>query len=113
MAPGFLPIEKGEDIMASNFKIFVHKNSENLHLKLTGDFDGSSAHELLNTIKGYRSGRNKIFIHTSGLKDIYPFGKAVFQNNFSSINNSSTIVIFTGEHIDQIAPGERGIRNRA
>jgi hypothetical protein len=39
---------KGEYIMAANFKIFVHKNSENLHLKLIGDFGGNSACELLN-----------------------------------------------------------------
>ena len=92
--------------MASNFKILIHKNSESLHLKLMGDFDGTSAHELLNSIKGYGLAMNKIFIHTSGLKEIHPIGKAVFQNNFFSINKSSTIVIFTGEHMDQIAPGQ-------
>jgi hypothetical protein len=36
--------------MASNFKILVHRNSENLHLKLTGDFDGTSAQKLLNAL---------------------------------------------------------------
>jgi hypothetical protein len=99
--------------MASNFKILIHKSAESLHLKLMGDFDGTSAHELLNTIEDYGARMNKIFIHTSGLKDIYPFGKAVFQNHFSSINKSSKIVIFTGEHMDQIAPGRIGIRHRA
>jgi len=39
--------------MALNFKIICHKNSENLHLKLMGDFDGSSAYELINTLKKY------------------------------------------------------------
>ena len=33
--------------MATGFKICVHRNSENLHLKLKGNFDGTSAHELL------------------------------------------------------------------
>nr|CBX29619.1 unknown protein [uncultured Desulfobacterium sp.] len=36
--------------MASNFKIEVFRNSENVHLKLFGDFDGNSAYELVNTI---------------------------------------------------------------
>ena len=65
--------------MASNFKILIHKSSESLHLKLTGDFDGTSAHELLNTIKDYGAGMNKIFIHTNGLRGIFPFGKTVWR----------------------------------
>ncbi len=39
--------------MASNFRIFLHETRDSLHLKLDGDFDGSSAHELLNTLKKY------------------------------------------------------------
>ena len=99
--------------MASNFKIMMHQNSESLHLKLMGDFDGSSAHELLNTIKGHGSGRNKIFIHTSGLRDVCPFGRAVFKNNFSSLNHLSTRFIFTGENVDQISPKGNGIYSEA
>jgi hypothetical protein len=37
--------------MASNFRIYCHQNKDNLHLKLMGDFDGSSAYELINTLK--------------------------------------------------------------
>jgi len=37
--------------MANNFRISVHRSSENLHLKLMGNFDGISAHELLNVLK--------------------------------------------------------------
>jgi anti-anti-sigma regulatory factor len=99
--------------MASNFKILIHKNSESLHLKLMGDFDGSSAHELLNTIEVHGTKINKIFIHTSGLRDIFPFGRTVFQNNFSSVNNRSSSVIFTGDHEDQLAPEERWIPSGA
>jgi len=33
--------------MATGFKVCVHRNGENLHLKLKGNFDGTSAHELL------------------------------------------------------------------
>jgi hypothetical protein len=39
--------------MASNFKIFSLETRDSLHLKLDGDFDGNSAHELLNTLKKY------------------------------------------------------------
>jgi hypothetical protein len=37
--------------MAENFQILVRRNSENLHLKLMGDFDGISAYELIDTLK--------------------------------------------------------------
>lgn len=37
--------------MARNFNMIINKNSDNLHLKLSGDFDGTSAWERLNTVK--------------------------------------------------------------
>ena len=42
---------KDEKIMASNFEISIHRNSENLHVKMVGDFDGNSVHELLDILK--------------------------------------------------------------
>jgi hypothetical protein len=40
-------VRGGVSIMASNFRIFAHRNSDSLHLKPAGDFDGTSAFELL------------------------------------------------------------------
>jgi len=37
--------------MAANFRILVHRNKKNFHLKLSGDFDGTSAYELINILK--------------------------------------------------------------
>ena len=36
--------------MAQNFKISTHRTIENLTIRLVGDFDGSSAFELLNAL---------------------------------------------------------------
>jgi anti-anti-sigma regulatory factor len=88
--------------MASNFRIVIHQNSDSLHLKLMGDFDGSSAHELLNTMRSHCVVVNKIFIHTSGLKAIHPFGRAVFQRNLSSLGKQAASLIFTGENWEKI-----------
>ena len=90
--------------MAANFKIFVHKNSENLHLKLIGDFDGSSAHELLNVLKSNCIGASKVFIHTSCLKCIHPFGREIFHKKLEALNKRSVSVLFTGEEAPQLAP---------
>ena len=95
---------KGECIMAANFKIFVHKNSENLHLKLMGDFDGNSAHELLNVLKSNCIGTSKVFIHTSCLKRVHPFGREIFHKKLEALNNRSISVLFTGAEAPQLAP---------
>jgi hypothetical protein len=50
--------------MASNFRIYCHQNRDNLHLKLIGDFDGSSAYELINLLKNYGGMLEEfLFIH--------------------------------------------------
>ena len=90
--------------MAANFKIFVHENSENMHLKLIGDFDGSSACELLNVLKNKCISASKIFIHTSCLKRIHPFGREIFHKNLEALNNRSISVLFTGAEALQLAP---------
>ena len=65
--------------MASNFRLFSHETGDSLHLKLYGDFDGSSAHELINTLKKCGSRFYQIFIDTEDLGVIHSFGKDVFQ----------------------------------
>lgn len=90
--------------MASNFKILVHRNSENLHLKLTGDFDSASAQKLRNVLEENCSNVRKIFIHTSCLKKIYPFAQELFQKDLPFMNGQSGNLIFTGQHGKQIGP---------
>lgn len=90
--------------MASKFRISAHRNSENLHLKLMGDFDGSSAWQLLNMLKKTSNGVYKIIIHTSNLDTIYPFGRDTFQRNLCSLDGQPLSLLFTGENADQIAP---------
>lgn len=90
--------------MASNFKISTHQNSDNLHLKLAGDFDGTSAWELLNILKKDCGRAAKIFVHCSCLKEIDPFGRDVFHNNIHSVIRESIFLLFTGEKAEQIAP---------
>jgi hypothetical protein len=94
-------IEKDREvqIMAYNFRILLHRNSESAHLKLMGNFDGTSAHQLLDTMKTCSGNANKVFIHTDGLKDVKPFGMAVFQSNFSQIGPPPGGFIFTGEKL--------------
>ena len=91
--------------MAANFRIRVHQNSDNLHLRLDGDFDGSSAYLLLNTIEKRCHLASKGFIHTSGLGEIDPFGSAVFKNHLGGLKPCRHMQLnFTGDHAEALAP---------
>ncbi len=89
--------------MAANFKIKVYRNSENVHLKLFGDFDGNSAHELINIINelNYKA---KLFVHTGCLKQIDTFGLEVFRKNINNLNIRPVSCWFTGDKAVELIP---------
>ena len=86
--------------MASNFRISRYHEGANLHLKVTGDFDGSSAKELLNVLEDSHIHESRVIVHMDGLKDIDPFGRWIFQEELSRINISPINVVFEGEKGD-------------
>jgi len=90
--------------MALNFEIFLHKNKGSLFIKLDGDFDGSSAHELLNALTEHGPSFYHIHIDTNDLKTIYPFGRDVFEKNFKPVRKQLNNIIFAGENKHHVAP---------
>jgi len=90
--------------MASNFKILIHRNDENLHVKLLGDLDGSSAWELIDGLKKQCHGINRIFIHTNSLEQVHPFGREVCKRYLSPSLGKSIRIVFTGEKASELAP---------
>lgn len=90
--------------MAENFRVVVHRNSDSLHLRLEGNFDGSSAQQVLHILGQNGFGAKRVFIHTNGLKEIEPFGIAVFQKNLNALKKNLSELIFTGDKGPEIAP---------
>jgi hypothetical protein len=90
--------------MATNFRILIDQNGIDLHLKLSGDFDGSSAHQVLNVLEQYCGNCARIFIHTNYLKRIIPFGRGVFLSNLHFLKGEPVHLIFTGKNASQLAP---------
>jgi hypothetical protein len=84
--------------MASNFQIFSFKTKNSLHLKLSGDFDGSSAYELIHTLTEHGKGFYEIFIDTNDLKSIHPYGREVFQKRLSALKNQFHGITFVGRN---------------
>lgn len=91
--------------MAANFKIQVFRNSDNVHLKLFGDFDGNSAYELINIISGLNY-KAKLFIHTGSLKQINNFGLEVFHKSLNNIDVRPASCWFTGDKASKLIPEE-------
>jgi hypothetical protein len=90
--------------MALNFQIDSIKTSVSLHLILNGDFDGGSAHELINSLIDHGDDFWNIYIDTNKLKTIHPLGREVFQKSLSSINKQFINLIFVGANKHKIAP---------
>ena len=90
--------------MACKFRISAQRNSKKLVVSLEGDFDGSSAYQLLNYIRRNIHKRSRVVINTSRLKDICPFGKYVFQNNFDFTDSPFVDFVFTGDKASELAP---------
>lgn len=67
-------------------------------MKLTGDFDGNSAHELINMLLELSRDVLDIFIDTNGLKSVHPFGIEVFQKNLGLTKLSFKNLVFVGSN---------------
>lgn len=70
-------------------------------MKLMGDFDGSSAMELLYVIKKTCLSATKVFIDTSRLNHIEPFGLDVLRHNLGFLKKGANKFVFpvTGKNV--------------
>lgn len=90
--------------MAQNFKISIKRTIDNLYLRLKGDFDGSSAFELFNTLKDNLNCTKFILVDTHKLKAVHPFGREVFYYKFSTIKHQRIRIRFVGPGALHLAP---------
>jgi hypothetical protein len=93
--------------MAQDFEISVQRKGEDIHVKLRGDFDGISAHELLNALKTSCAPCSQVYIHTDSLRTLHPFGLQVFHSHFDVLKGTSLHLVFSGKHAFSLAPEKR------
>jgi hypothetical protein len=72
---------------------------------LAGDFDGSSAHELINVLLDHSRDCFDIFIDTDGLKSVHPFGIEVFKKNMGATKLTIKNLVFIGSNGNKIEIG--------
>ena len=83
--------------MAKNFRVCAKESSnQSLALQLFGDFDASSACELINLLDESVKISKKVAIDTDGLRTINAFGLAVFLPRMSWLNNTRADIEVTG-----------------
>ncbi len=89
--------------MASNFGIRISEKNDGFTLKLDGDFDGTSAYELIYEIKKLPGNTVKIHVNTNGLKKINPSGLDVLSGYINSLNDLSGRIDFVGSNASQLS----------
>jgi anti-anti-sigma regulatory factor len=92
--------------MAGNFNISVTKTANHVCLKLNGDFDGSSACELMNLLNGGELFDSpEILVDTDSLKNVYPFGLNILHSRLHKVKSGKVSLIFTGKMSGRFASG--------
>ena len=88
--------------MASNFEIGSYKTRDGFGLKLDGDFDATSAYELIYAVKTLPEKNERIYICTDGLKLIHPFGIDVLRALMHPLNGESSRIVFIGNNASKL-----------
>ena len=90
--------------MASNFRVLVHRNDDDVHLKLAGDVDGGSVKELARALKRHRRGASRAFIHTNALGRMSPAARDALKRRLETMHQEGLSLVVTGDLADELAP---------
>ena len=90
--------------MSMGFKINYKRLNGDLHVDPVGDFDGSSAWELINLLDEKYDGKGQVHIDTRRLRSICPFGGNTFQCQFYQSHVPAHRLLVKGENGKAIAP---------
>lgn len=87
--------------MARNFRIYTQEiNQQSLALQLFGDFDATSACELIDILTDIAKENDNVAIDTNGLKTVNEFGLNVFIPCMSRLSRKWTGIQVTGRYKD-------------
>lgn len=83
--------------MAKNFRILSSESNHRMvRIRLQGDFDGTSAHELVNALRKYLVSYHIVAIDTEGLKSVQAFGLDVFSVRLKLLRRPDAGIAFYG-----------------
>jgi hypothetical protein len=101
--------QKGHS-MTGTFQILQYRNSDNLHLRLTGIFDEEAALTLMEALNENRVLVKKILVHTAALEQVLDSAAELFRRSLNSLDLRGTELIFTGKKGEQPTLNTPGMR---
>ena len=88
--------------MGSYFRVSVRRKKKNMHLRLIGDFDGSSAYQLVDKLKEYCNKSDHVIIDTDALGEIHTFGLNILSYHMLKLKGPLSNITFVGEYADRM-----------
>ena len=73
-----------------------------MHLRLIGDFDGSSAYQLIEKLKEYCTVSDHVFIDTNALREIHTFGLNILSYHMLKLKGPLSNITFVGEYAERM-----------
>ena len=90
--------------MNPNYRIHSYRSAGNLHISLSGEFNGMCAWALFKTLRQQYKGAFRIFVNTAGLGEITPEGADLFKSNMGRRPMPPDWLYFKGSAGFRIAP---------
>ncbi|MDX9788311.1 MAG: hypothetical protein RBT11_16145 [Desulfobacterales bacterium] len=92
--------------MAKNFRIDTRNSGkQSLSLQLYGDFDGSSAWDLLQVLQKYARKYARVAIKTDQLRNVNSIGFKIVASKLVRLTAAGTQIIFTGKYESAFSGG--------
>ena len=88
--------------MGAYFRVSVRRKKKNMHLRLIGDFDGSSAYQLVDKLKEYCIKSDHVIIDTDALREIHTFGLSILSYHMLKFKGPLSNITFVGEYADRM-----------
>lgn len=88
--------------MASYFKVSAQRKRQDIHLRLIGDFDGSSAYQLIDMLKEFCGKSDHVIIDTDSLREIHTFGLNILSYHLLILKGPLSNIIFKGEYAERM-----------
>lgn len=82
----------------------VRASAGNLHISLSGTFNGMCAWELIKTIRRHKAGAGRIFVDTAGIEAVMPDAVALFKHYMPRERLPSDWLYFKGKTGFKVAP---------
>lgn len=93
--------------MAVNFKMSTtKKNNKRMIIRMTGDFDGTSAWELVHKLQEEACHFDVVELDTRGLKSLQPFGRQTFLVQAAPLRRTKKTFLVSGPYADDLAGPE-------